>query len=156
MEGNSVQLLQGVIFRPQRSRGEELGYKAQVSDLWFRRFCCCWVITNPFVFILALIYCCCPAVDPSSPAVPILMLFEHHGISGVGISHEQENGAEVCTWTRAKQSSSEMSRKCGSLPSVYRGTIRELDRFMFHFAFRTSCKNIEECFCQQWWHTSAL
>lgn len=155
-EQNSVQLPQRVIFRPQRSWGKGLGDQAQVKDLWFSKFCWWWVMTSHFVFwhsftgstwnrftLFLFKY--------------VLSIMEVLGSASVMSQKMRRRStfSRACLWTHAQQSSSEISGNCGLLPSVYRGTIWEVVHFMFHFKFGTSSKNIE-CFCQQWWHTSAL
>lgn len=114
LKGNSVQLLQAVIFRPL----------------------CCWVVASlrqvTSYFAVHLLNPPLQSNPPLNPVHtgPIQMPFENHRIYGVSVSQEPENEpgvlfSRVHMWTHAQQSSSEMSGKHGSHASVYLAAIRD-------------------------------
>lgn len=148
--------------------GEGLTCPAQVNDP-FRRFLqlpllkCFfpWLPYDQSLCFLPSVYRIHPTVDPPDPTWYRLYsdIMEMMGLASV-TSQKMKHRSPLCrscTWTHVEQSSSGMSGNCGSLAGVCHSTSRELPSpLMFHFTFRTSSKNTEECFWKQWWHTSNL
>lgn len=105
---------EGVIFRRQG-----LGDQTQANDLCFRRFCCCWIMTNHLVFWLSFTDSTLQLTIPPTSETYLNAIWEFLGSASFMSQKMRRKSAfsRLCMWIHAQHSSSEMRGNCGSLSS---------------------------------------